>query len=77
MLKLVQMQHAPSSGYKCKYIKTYDLNSQKHSMRVIQYITDLKNKETRKNEMIIIIIIRLPLENKDSLFFDVSFYNKK
>ena len=36
MLKLVNyiaVQHTPSSDYKCKYVKTYDLNSQKHSVR--------------------------------------------
>ena len=36
LVNYVSVQYAPSSGYKPKYVKTYDLNSQKHSMRVIQ-----------------------------------------
>ena len=31
-MNYVSVQHAPPSGYKCKYVKTYDLNRQKHSM---------------------------------------------
>ena len=27
LLNYVSVQHAPSSGYKCKYVKTYDLKN--------------------------------------------------
>ena len=36
MLKLVNyvsVQHAAASGHKCKYVKTFDLHSHKHSMK--------------------------------------------
>ena len=48
LVHYVLVQHSPSSGSKCKYSKTYDLNSQKHLMRVIT-ITDLNKRTMASN----------------------------
>mgnify|MGYP001795972345 CR=1 FL=1 len=47
LVNYVLVQQATSSGYNCKYVKTYDLNSQKHSVGVI-YNNRLEQKNNAK-----------------------------